>query len=339
MYLSFIWYWKVIDVLFSRGSKCLSPNHMAPRILSVQSHVIRDNVGNKVAVFPMQLLGYDVDVVNTVQFSSMYIHEGSTETGQSGRVLFRGLLKAMAKPRGSGHPGMPVDDAVIDNDVTSDYSGIVSGYVATGDCLDAFVEFLEKLRSSKANDFVYLCDPVLGDNGKLYVSPELVDVYRKKAVPLADIITPNHHELNWLTGHTDEPTCMDDVFSRCEDLHKIGVKIVIVTSAKIGADNSTYHMVCSEKQSNISAKSRRFSIPFERQDVFMGGPGDLMASLILGYFLKSRDVRRACEVSMSILQDVMKSTVENDPTAPTIDIIGARDLILKPNSTYEATFY
>ena len=40
------------------------------RVLSIQSHVVSGYVGGKAAVFPMQLLGWDVDVVNTVNFSN-----------------------------------------------------------------------------------------------------------------------------------------------------------------------------------------------------------------------------------------------------------------------------
>ena len=42
----------------------------APRVLSIQSHVVHGHVGNKCAVFPLQLLGFDVDPVNSVQFSN-----------------------------------------------------------------------------------------------------------------------------------------------------------------------------------------------------------------------------------------------------------------------------
>lgn len=34
------------------------------RVLSIQSHVVHGYVGNKSAVFPLQLLGLDVDPVN-----------------------------------------------------------------------------------------------------------------------------------------------------------------------------------------------------------------------------------------------------------------------------------
>lgn len=72
------------------------------RVLSIQSHVAFGYVGGKAAVFPLQCLGYDVDVstalssdhiawlilrlqvVNTVNFSN---HSGMLDTFQSRHAL------------------------------------------------------------------------------------------------------------------------------------------------------------------------------------------------------------------------------------------------------------
>ncbi|XP_066359425.1 2,3-bisphosphoglycerate-dependent phosphoglycerate mutase 1-like isoform X2 [Miscanthus floridulus] len=40
------------------------------RVLSIQSHTVQGYVGNKSSVFPLQLLGFDVDPINSVQFSN-----------------------------------------------------------------------------------------------------------------------------------------------------------------------------------------------------------------------------------------------------------------------------
>jgi pyridoxal kinase len=40
------------------------------RLLSVQSHVVSGYVGNRAAIFPLQLLGIDVDAINSLQFSN-----------------------------------------------------------------------------------------------------------------------------------------------------------------------------------------------------------------------------------------------------------------------------
>ena len=56
-------------VLYQHLSLCSSGN-MSDRILSVQSHVAYGYVGGKAAVFPLQCLGYDVDVCAVYLISS-----------------------------------------------------------------------------------------------------------------------------------------------------------------------------------------------------------------------------------------------------------------------------
>lgn len=51
-------------------------SQMDKRVLSVQSHVAHGYVGGRAATFPLQLLGWDVDVVNTVKYSSRVVLSG-----------------------------------------------------------------------------------------------------------------------------------------------------------------------------------------------------------------------------------------------------------------------
>ena len=43
-----------------------------PRVLSIQSHVVSGYVGNKSATFPLQLLGFEVDAINSVQVGYLF---------------------------------------------------------------------------------------------------------------------------------------------------------------------------------------------------------------------------------------------------------------------------
>ena len=43
------------------------------RVLSIQSHVVSGYVGNKSATFPLQLLGFEVDAINSVQVSVNFL--------------------------------------------------------------------------------------------------------------------------------------------------------------------------------------------------------------------------------------------------------------------------
>ena len=54
-----------------------------------------------------------------------------------------------------------------------------------------------------APDGVYCCDPVMGDVGRgMFVRPGIPELMRDRVVPAADIVTPNHFELDFLAGTT-----------------------------------------------------------------------------------------------------------------------------------------
>lgn len=45
----------------------------------------------------------------------------------------------------------------------------------------------------------------MGDNGKMYVPKELLEIYKNDIIPLADIVTPNQFELEWVFRSYVEP--------------------------------------------------------------------------------------------------------------------------------------
>ena len=64
------------------------------KILSIQSHVVSGTVGNKAAIFPLQLLGFDVDFINTVHFSNhtgYSVIKGTVMTGDQLKDIAYGL--------------------------------------------------------------------------------------------------------------------------------------------------------------------------------------------------------------------------------------------------------
>ncbi|KAI0701478.1 Ribokinase-like protein [Cytidiella melzeri] len=148
------------------------------RILSIQSHVAYGYVGGKAAVFPLQCLGYDVDVVNTVNFSN---HSGYGRFGGSraNAAELSGIFQYM-----EGN-GLLCPERLL------------TGYIPGGEGLSAVLDLARKLRQ-RSPGLTYLLDPVLGDSGKLYVSPDVIPIYRSM-LPLSTIITPNWFEVEVLT--------------------------------------------------------------------------------------------------------------------------------------------
>ena len=76
-------------------------------------------------------------------------------------------------------------------------------------------------------DAIYLCDPVMGDNGKLYVPKELVSIYREEVIRVADILTPNQFEAELLTGI--KVTTEASALRAFDELHARGPKVIVLT--------------------------------------------------------------------------------------------------------------
>ncbi|CAL8257720.1 unnamed protein product [Arctogadus glacialis] len=73
------------------------------------------------------------------------------------------------------------------------------GYSRDTSFLEMVVDIIQELKRANPS-LVYVCDPVLGDHGSMYVPENLHPVYKNKVVPVADIITPNQFEAELLTG-------------------------------------------------------------------------------------------------------------------------------------------
>merc|ERR1711894_367783 len=115
------------------------------RILSIQSHVVSGYVGNKSATFPLQLLGFETDCINSVQFSN---HTGY-ERGAKGECLSSSQLWHLIE-------GLKQNG--LDN-----YSLMISGYIGEATCLSKAVNVIRCLKE-KNPDLFYICDPVMGDS-------------------------------------------------------------------------------------------------------------------------------------------------------------------------------
>lgn len=158
-----------------------------PTVLSAQSQVCGGHVGNGAAVFPLQRNGIEVISFPTAVLSN---HNGYPRVGSipvSAQDL-RAILRSL------GHNGfLERCDAVL-----SGYLTEASGPVV----VDAVQQI--RVRGGAGH---YLCDPVMGDDGRCYVSDGVVKMMRELVVPTADIITPNLFELAMLTDHPGLRQC------------------------------------------------------------------------------------------------------------------------------------
>ncbi|KAJ6421094.1 hypothetical protein OIU84_028470 [Salix udensis] len=292
------------------------------RVLSIQSHTVQGYVGNKSAVFPLQLLGYDVDPVNSVQFSN-----------HTGYPTFKGQVL-------NGHQLWELMEGLQANDLLY-YTHLLTGYIGSVSFLDTVLEVVKKLRSINPK-LTYVCDPVLGDEGKLYVPPELVAVYREKVVPVASMLTPNQFEAEQLTGF--RIVSEHDGREACNKLHAAGPAKVVITSINI--DGHLLLIGSHEKEKGQSPDQFKIVIP--RIPAYFTGTGDLMTALLLGWSNKYRDdLAKAAELAVSTLQALLQRTLDDYKTAGydiqssslEIRLIQSQDDIRHPQIKFKAETY
>lgn len=257
------------------------------RVLSIQSHVVHGYVGNKSASFPLQVLGFEVDAINSVQLSN---HTGYKSI--KGQILEEKDLRDLF-------------EGLESNDLLQYYSHLLTGYIGNASFLKRIGAIVKKLKEINPN-LVYVCDPVMGDNGQMYVPKELLPIYRNEIVPLADIITPNQYEVELLTER--EIKTEQDAWNAMEWFHNRNINTVVLSSSNLGAPGELLAFL-----SKKNGPRYILSIPMQGNDICFTGTGDLFASLFLAHSHNNSDLKAALENTIASLQAVIKRTIEGMP--------------------------
>lgn len=293
--------WGMSNVAEASVTSPVGTTPVGSRVLSIQSHTVHGYVGNKSAVFPLQLLGFDVDPVNSVQFSN---HTGyGSFTGQ---VLGGEELTSLVQ-------------GLENNSLLQGYTHMLTGYIGSETFLRAVLDTVRKIKKHNP-DLIYMCDPVLGDNGRLYVPEDLVRVYRDEVVPCATMLTPNQFECELLTGIKISTPA--DAIRACDCLHAKGVKIVLLTSLEYSGNAheegdelvlfvsklSTFTDASAETR---STQTETYDLHIKKLDGYFTGTGDLIASTFLAWSTRyPENLPLALEMSAATVQGVLQNTME-----------------------------
>lgn len=275
-------------------------------ILSVQSSVAFGHVGNSAAVFPLQRLGFEVWPVNTVAFSN---HPGyGAWRGQICAAEIVAELLAGIAERGV----WPMCTAVL------------SGYLGTAETGLAILDTVEQIKAANA-DALYCCDPVIGDrDGGAYVRSGVAEFYRDHALAKADIATPNHFELEALSGR--RVASLADALGAADALRQLGPSIVLVTSLeRSDAPPSTSEMLVVEH-------GAAWLVATPTLPITVNGAGDALAALFLGHYLLTRDTERALAASAAAIFAVIEATQKAGSRE--LQLIAAQDALVAPGRCF-----
>ncbi|MBW4700829.1 MULTISPECIES: pyridoxal kinase PdxY [unclassified Micromonospora] len=278
------------------------------KILSIQSSVAYGHVGNSAAVFPLQRLGHEVWPVLTVHFSN-----------HTGYGAWRGPLLAPADVA-------EVIEGIADRGVLGTADAVLSGYQGDPAMGAVILDAADRVRAANP-DAVYCCDPVMGDTGRgMFVRPGIPEYLRDVVVPRADIITPNHFELDFLAGRTT--TSLTAVLDAVDVVRATGPRDVLVTS--VLHDDVPAGLLEVVAVSDEGA----WAVTTPLLPISPNGGGDVTAALYLAHLRTTGSPAIALERTIASVFTVLERTLAAGTRE--IQLVAAQDAIADPPTRFVA---
>jgi len=277
-------------------------------VISIQSQVAFGHVGNSAAVFPLQMHGIDVIAVPTTLLSNRPGYPTIR-----GRVLDAPLVADLllgVEERGA------VDNCKM----------ILSGYLGSPEIAAVVADFVARARARNPT-LLYCCDPVLGDRDRgLFVQADIPPLVRDRLCPLADIITPNHFEYEWLSGA--KATTIEQVIAQAQTLLTRGPSTIVVTSAEL-ADTPG-----DEIETLAVEHSQAWRVRTPKLPISPNGTGDLFAALLVAARVQGKDTPDALGHAASAIFAVLERTAARGTEE--MRIVESAELLVHPKRRFDA---
>lgn len=229
-----------------------------PKVLILSSTVASSRVGASAASFCLQRLGIETVVLPTTLLGR---HPGWGTPGGGG-VKTELLRDVWA--------GVKAQNIAFD--------AVLTGYMGEAGHIELGSDIIDHVKTINETALIAV-DPVMGDNGRLYIPEDRADRLVSALLPKADFITPNLWELDYIQSQ------LKDLPDR------------LITSAphhdKIGAI--------------WQSKTERWQVIHDKFDAVPHGGGDSLAALFLGQRLLGLPPKRALAKSVSTVFEIMRA--------------------------------
>ena len=151
---------------------------------------------------------------------------------------------------------------------------------------------------------LFLVDPVMGDNGKLYPAFDMnyVEAMRR-LVKEADIIIPNLTEACYLVNEEYKEKYDESyILNILNKLNKLGAKNVVLTG--VSYKEGFIGIASLIKGEYHYYEHRKISKSYH-------GTGDVYTSSFLGEYLKTNDINKAIELAASFVVESITNTLDD----------------------------
>lgn len=252
-----------------------------PIVVTISSQVAYGHVGNSATVPALQSLGFEVLAIPTVLLAH---HPGHGPA--KGRMLpaaeISDLVQGIA---GIGALGRAC--------------AVLTGYLGLPETAAVAADAVRQVRAAQ-DRALYLCDPVIGDNGRVYVRDGVEEAIRTQLLPLADVVTPNHFELERLAGCSVRT--LEQAVGAARSLLALGPTTVVVTTLQ--------HQGSTPQQVDCLAVTagQVWLVGTPRLERVQNGAGDLLAALLLGHLALQKPLPEALGLAVSAVHAVLAAS-------------------------------
>jgi len=264
-------------------------------VLAISSQVVAGHVGNSAAQPVLQMLGHEVWALPTALLSH---HPG------------HGLPVRRVTPAADLHH---MFESLMEGGWLDNVNAIMTGYFAEPEQVEAVASFLMQIKH-RHPDVTILVDPIMGDQGSLYISEAVAHAVVRDLTPHATILTPNLFELARMTPVADNAGAADiEAAAR-----SLGMPEVVVTSTPGGgADMIGTLAVCGDEAHRIE-NPRRKNVP--------NGVGDVAAGAYLGHRLNGRTMAEALTATVTLVDQLI--TLAGTTSSRDLPLAAGRNAII-----------
>jgi pyridoxine kinase len=233
-----------------------------PKTLVISSTVASSRVGASAASFCLQRLGVETVVLPTT---------------------------LMGRHPGWGAPGGGAVDAARLRDVWEGvkaqnlhFDAVLTGYMGDTEHVALCEEIIGHVLANNP-DALIAVDPVMGDHGRLYIPEVRAAAIIERLVPLANFITPNLWERDYIQNYRD------------------ALPARLITSYPNGED------IGARWEEPVGDRVTAFQVSHPKFTSVPHGGGDSLAALFLGRRLLGQSPRQALAASVSSVYEIMRA--------------------------------
>lgn len=177
------------------------------------------------------------------------------------------------------------------------FDGILTGFLMSEAQVELILKFLKEFKTPNT---LYICDPVMADDGRIYSTySHALCQKMKELVSMADIITPNLTELCILSGteydalvaHSADADYVLRIEAIAKSLLNETLQTVIVTG--VCRESTICNIAVTAKGATVT-ESKRFGDSYS-------GTGDLFSAVLAGMLVEGYSAQEAVQTAAKFL--------------------------------------